>query len=198
MTLLKTAFSNGAMTLPSGASRVAFVLSLLALVSCGRSRPDFGTMPRVEVPIEKQPAQDPTLFRDAPTGQQKITKTDPPDPEPLRTKDHFDYLLEFNKGKVTVISSRAVQLEQPESTPRKIGRFAFELWTGAQLVDRVRFEFPLLGAGNAHDEDVIGKGLSARTSIRVPSSARATMARIIDRKTREEVIVPWPPESAER
>lgn len=170
----------------------AHLLTLALVVSCTGAKPQFNAQPRVEIPIEKKPAQDPTLFKKEEPPKMTGRNIDAPDPPPLRTHDHFDVMVEFNKGEVSIVSSQAVHLAQPESTPRRVGRFAFELWSGAELVDRVRFDFPLLGAGGEKEEDALAAGLSARTSIRVPSSARASEARILDRKTRKEVPVAWP------
>jgi hypothetical protein len=105
----------------------------------------------------------------------------------------IDYELEFNKGEVSILSQRTLHLTAPQSTPRRLGRFAFELWTGTQLIERVRFDFPLLGASQPGEEDAIESGLVSRASVRIPASARATRARILDRKTRKAVMVPWPP-----
>jgi hypothetical protein len=174
------------------------VLCGLGLAACGRSRPDFGTMPRVEIPIEKQPEQDPTLFQedDKEKEEEEPVTTDPPDPKPLRMVDQIDYALRFNKGELEVVSVESVQLDAPRSTPRKIGRFAFELWTGAQLIERLRFDFPLLAASDRDGEDVIESGLVSSTTIRIPATARATSARILDRKTRKVVSIPWPPQTS--
>lgn len=164
------------------------------LVGCrGSARPDFGTFPQVEVPIEKKPEQDPTLFQDDKKEEDSVS-TDLPDPTPLRMEDQVDYEIRFNKGEVTIVSTTLVSLDAPRSTPRKIGRFAFELWTGAQLVERLRFDFPLLGASSGEEKDVIEAGLVTSTKIRIPRAARASSARILDRKTRREISVPWPPE----
>ncbi len=172
------------------------VLSLCALslcAACSAKKADFGTLPVVSVPIEKQPEQDPTLFRDDVHHALPRETSDPPDPPPLRTRDHYDFIVEFNKGKFGVVSVKERRFAQPQSSARRMGRFAFELWSGAQLVERVRFDFPLLGASDDKQQDPLGAGLSSKAKVRIPASARASRARILDRKTREEVDVPWPP-----
>ena len=175
--------------------QLAIGLSITTLIaSCGGRQGDFGTLPEVSVPIEKQPEQDPTLFKEEKSEPSTPLETgDPPDPIPLRARDQFDLVIKFDKGNLSVVSVSEVHLENPQSTPRRMGRFAFELWTGAELVERVRFDFPLLAASEREGEDPLGKGLSAQTKVRVPASSRASRARILDRKTRKEVPVPWPP-----
>jgi hypothetical protein len=82
-----------------------------------------------------------------------------------------------------------------------MGRFAVELWVGKELVDRVRFEFPLLGADFApspgtHQErgaPRFSKGADTTATVRVPSSDRATSAQVVDRLTGTLVAIPWPP-----
>lgn len=151
----------------------------------------------MSVPIERQPEQDPTLFREKADSVKPPTTTDPPDPKPVRSRDQYEFLVEYQRGKVKILSVRELHLAQPESTARKVGRFALEIWSGAQLIDRIRFDFPLLGATGADEEDPLAGGLSAQTKVRIPASSRARTARILDRKTREEVEFPWPPEPPE-
>jgi hypothetical protein len=173
------------------------VLSGLVL-SCRGQPANFGTLPEVSVPIEKRPAQDPTLFRDKEASALPPKNEDLPDPEPLRSQVQYDFVLEFNKGEIHVLSIEEIRLTKPQSTPRRMGRFAFELWSGAELVERVRFDFPLMGATGARDEDVLAKGLSAQTKVRVPAEVRTAFARIVDRKTREEIEIEWPPVPGEK
>lgn len=163
-------------------------------LSCAGKRADFGTLPHVSVPIERQPEQDPTLFREEADHQLPPTTSDQPDPKPLRSRDQYELVVEFHRGTLRVVSVRNVRLAQPASTPRRVGRFALELWSGDELVERVRFDFPLLGATQPGRDDPLGAGLSAQTKVRIPASSRARRARILDRKTREEVEIAWPPE----
>lgn len=171
-------------------------LLLLLCFSCAGRKADFGTLPQVSVPIEKQPEQDPTLFREDKPQRLPLPTSDPPDPRPLRSRDHYDYVVEFDKGDIEIASVKAVHLKQPRSAERRLGRFAFELWSGAELVERVRFDFPLLGASQADEEDPLGAGLSSKAKVRIPASSRASHARILDRKTRREIEIPWPPETS--
>lgn len=176
--------------------RFAWICALFAL-SCAGNKADFGTLPQVSVPIESEPEQDPTLFREKTDHTLPSTTTDLPDPRPLRGHDQYDLVVEYQRGEVRVLSVKEIRLSQPASTVRRVGRFALELWTGQELVERVRFDFPLLGASaSGAEEDPLGGGLSARTKVRIPASSRATRARILDRKTRKEVEIAWPPGSS--
>jgi hypothetical protein len=85
-----------------------------------------------------------------------------------------------------------------------MGRFAVELWVGKELVDRVRFDFPLLGADGPPGADRrpvqgaprFSPGADTRSTVRVPASDRATSAGIVDRQSGATVSNPWPPNEA--
>jgi len=106
---------------------------------------------------------------------------------------------------VTAGVPELVCLPRPQPTARRIGRFAFELWVGRELVDRVRFDFPLLATEPPpaptsprpiHDTPRFAPGARVSVVLRVPVSERATRARILDRATGEVIDVTWPPRAA--
>jgi len=124
-----------------------------------------------------------------------------PDPEPISTRDQLEFVFDYDRGAVKVRSVRAVTLDRPASTPRKLGRFAVELWIGHELVDRVRFDFPLLAADEAeapgrrplHDSPRFGPGAETSQKVVVPRSDRATSAVLVDRLTGATTPLVWPP-----
>ncbi|HEX4341189.1 MAG TPA: hypothetical protein VH062_35010 [Polyangiaceae bacterium] len=124
-----------------------------------------------------------------------------PDPTPLVTLHQWDLALHYAKGKVKVDGVKAVELPNPVATPRRMGRFSVELWVGRELVDRVRFDFPLLGADwppGADTRPVKGAprfspGADTVSTVRVPASERATSAVVVDRLTGDVTPIPWPP-----
>ena len=127
-----------------------------------------------------------------------------PDPEPLRLDKQWDFTLTYRNGAVSVDGAKAVTLPAPVVTVRRMGRFAVELWVGAELVERVRFDFPLLGA-EPHDEktkdgprpmkDPPRFQVDATVNVRVPASPRATRAVLVDRATGKTTPLPWPPDA---
>jgi hypothetical protein len=127
-----------------------------------------------------------------------------PDPAPLVTAHQWDLTVHYAKGKVSLKNAKALDLPKPIPTPRQMGRFAVELWIGKELVERVRFEFPLLGAdfapspGTHQDRGAprFSAGADTVTTVRVPASDRAASAQIVDRLTGAVVSIPWPPEPA--
>lgn len=171
-------------------------LVALLLLGCNRQRPDFGTLPRVEVPFGESP--NPAAKPIPPAkAKPKAPKppSDPPDPPPLIQKEQIDFVLLFDKGEISVRSHKDVVLKLDTPSDRRVGRFAFEFFVGPTLIERVRFDFPLLGAGAPEDNDLLEGGLTTETKVRVPNAARATHARILDRKTRKIVAIDWPPAS---
>ena len=126
-----------------------------------------------------------------------------PDPEPLSGRAWWAYEIRYDRGTIDAGSPTLQCLEQAATSARRMGRFAFELWIGAELIDRIRFDFPLL-AGEPprrgprrplREEPSFAPGARVSTRILVPASPRATRAQILDRATGETLAVPWPPES---
>lgn len=177
------------------AGGVLFLISLGFAPGCHSARPDYGTLPTVVVPFGGEGSREDVT--PVPPQQTKLSPepvvTDLPDPKPLSTTHQFDFIVDFNKGEVSVASSERIELALAAPSSRRLGRFAFELWNGAQLIERVRFDFPLLGAGAPADDDVMEKGLTTQAKVRIPETSRANSARILDRKTRNVVNIPWPP-----
>ncbi len=124
-----------------------------------------------------------------------------PDPAPLVTPHQWDLTLHYAKGKISLDRSKAVELTTAISTPRRVGRFAVELWVGRELVDRVRFDFPLLGADWPPGADRrptkgaprFSPGADTVSTVRVPASDRATSAQVVDRLSGEVTPLSWPP-----
>ena len=146
-------------------------------------------------PVPVTPAAPPE-----PTAPPQTAASDPPDPTPLRQAEQYEYTFRYEQGHVTLVGLRAVRFPKPVVTARHIGRFALELWIGRELVDRVRFNFPLLGSDEPrkgprplHEPPTMTAGpFTAR--VLVPASSRARSARLVDRATREEGRLVWPPE----
>jgi hypothetical protein len=144
---------------------------------------------------------------EAADGGAKETATAPtehgsqPDPTPLVTAQQWDLSLHYAKGKVSLEVAKPLELSKAVPTPRRMGRFAVELWVGRELVERVRFDFPLLGADWPPGSDRralrgsprFSPGADTVTTVRVPASERATSAHVVDRLTGETTSLAWPP-----
>lgn len=126
-----------------------------------------------------------------------------PDPEALRQARQFEYSIKYANGKVSVANVRGVRFPQPVVTARNMGRFAIELWIGHELVERVRFDFPLVAAeevphGKRHplrEPPSFAAGVVATQTVLVPASERATRAILLDRATGKKEELPWPPDA---
>jgi hypothetical protein len=122
-----------------------------------------------------------------------------PDPPPLVTRHQWIVDLGYRGGTVVFGGARRVELGKPAGTPRAMGRFALELFIGKELIDRVRFDFPLLGADDYADTPrrwdsppSFERYLSTRAAVILPHSERATRAVLVDRATGNVWALPWP------
>lgn len=141
-----------------------------------------------EVPPTKEQAN-PPLGRGGPGQGPQGTAPDPP---ALRSRVQYELDFRYDRGDVELVGAREMRFPQPVVTARRMGRFAVELWIGLELVERVRFDFPLLGAEEPRDAS-LERGLVTRQTVRVPATDRPTRALIVDRATGEEIELPWPP-----
>jgi hypothetical protein len=112
-----------------------------------------------------------------------------PDPDPLLLRQQWQYALLYQGGNVSVEHVAPQTFPKPVTTVRHMGRFALELWIGHELIDRVRFDFPLIAAEEVpgvtrrplHDAPSLGPNAIARISVLVPASPRATRLVLVDR-----------------
>jgi hypothetical protein len=126
---------------------------------------------------------------------------DLPDPPALSERAQWIYEVAYDRGNVRVGDPSFKCLDRAQATPRRMGRFAFELWLGHELVERSRFDFPLLANETQRSgsrqalREVPSFAPGARVSmiLSMPASQRATRARILDRATGSSVAVAWPP-----
>jgi hypothetical protein len=126
---------------------------------------------------------------------------DPPDPTPLLASEQWVFDLQYARGDVLLLGTTVRTLDKPVATSRAFGRFALELWDGDMLVERVRFDFPLLGAGvGTSDAGVdFSKGLVSRIGVVFPKVAAKTDSRerlvLVDRATGIRRALVWPVKS---
>jgi hypothetical protein len=125
----------------------------------------------------------------------------PADPTPLVERSQWVFDLRWDKGDVWLLGVQPMELAAPRETPRVMGRFALELYEGPALVERARFDFPLLGsyvagdAGRASSTSPVTFAQNLRTRIGVvfPSTARGNRLELWDRATNRRWSLPWPP-----
>jgi hypothetical protein len=128
----------------------------------------------------------------------------PPDPPPLVERSQWVFDLRWDKGDVYQLGVAPMDLPTPRETPRVMGRFALELYEGPALVERVRFDFPLLGSFVAGDAGRAGptapvppmtfsQNLRTRIGVVFPATARGNRLELWDRATNRRWSLAWPP-----
>jgi hypothetical protein len=124
-----------------------------------------------------------------------------PDPKALRLARQWEYEVVYDRGEVRIENVTERNFSKPVVTARRMGRYAIELWIGKELVERVRFDFPLLAAeearsGRRHplkEPPSFGAGAVVSRRVLVPASPRATRAVLVDRATGRTLTLDWPP-----
>jgi hypothetical protein len=124
-----------------------------------------------------------------------------PDPPALSARARWLYEVRYDAGVISTAPPGLECLARPSASARRMGRFAFELWLGAELIERIRFDFPLLAGEEPRrgprrplrEEPRFAPGAHVSVRLQVPASPRATRAQLLDRATGETTAVPWPP-----
>ena len=116
----------------------------------------------------------------------------PPDPTPLFTDAVFVLTVKFDKGVVSIVKVRHEKLPAKVALERRFGRFAAELFSGPTLVERVRFDFPLINDDSTATE-VYEKGLVVTVDVRIPDSDRPNKLEIWDRADDKRWKFDYPP-----
>lgn len=190
------------------------ILLALALAGCSGSArlgSDGTSGPSVVVPAHFAEREDPRKAKPAASGEPGVADGGappkvpgpPPDPPPLVTRAQWLYRFVYKRGDIIVASVEKKEFERAVTTERRVGRFAVELWVGRELIERVRFDFPLLAADPAPEgrkqslrgTPAFGPGAETSREVAVPVSDRATRAVLVDRLNGHTIPLPWPPES---
>jgi hypothetical protein len=125
----------------------------------------------------------------------------PPDPPAIASRKQWSIRVSAKSGKVTVDRATARTLAQPAETPRIFGRFALELYIGRELLDRIRFDMPLMGdEGSSKGRSGLprpnfGEGVTVPQTVRIADNPRAAYLQLVDRKTGTTQRYAWPPEA---
>jgi hypothetical protein len=121
----------------------------------------------------------------------------PPDPPPMREKSQWIFDLRWDRGDAYLLGVHKIELPAPQETPRAMGRFAIELFEGPTVIERVRFDFPLLGDeprdGGIRSVPWFGKKLTTRIGVMFPATSRGTRLSLWDRAADKRWDLPWPP-----
>ena len=122
------------------------------------------------------------------------------DPPAHATEKQWVFEVAYDNGASAVTSARSANAKKPIATARAMGRFALELWVGKELLDRVRFDVPLLGDDSAY-RDTKGyfkkptfQRVTTKLKVQMADSPRATVLSFVDRSTGEARKYFWPPD----
>jgi len=127
---------------------------------------------------------------------------DPPDPKPISARDWVALEFTYVNGEAKPRASHRLQTAKARDSARVVGRYAVELWIGCELIDRVRFSFPLQGAESPpragkrhelHEQPSFTARGELKATVLVPFSDRATRAELVDRSAGTRVTLAWPP-----
>lgn len=126
-----------------------------------------------------------------------ISRT-PPDPPAMSERQQWVFDLRWDRGDIYLIEVHKIDMGEPHLTPRVMGRFALELFEGPTLIERVRFDFPMLGSPEAPDAGMrtpprFEPKLRTRIGVLFPASKRGTKLELWDRAKDVRVQLPWPP-----
>ena len=140
-------------------------------------------------------------IRDAGAGEASggsvISRT-PPDPPPMNERMQWVFDLRWDRGEVYLLEVHKIDMGAPHVTPRVMGRFALELFEGPTLIERVRFDFPMLGVSEPADAGMrtqprFEPKLKTRIGVLFPATSRGTKLELWDRARDVRVALPWPP-----
>ena len=204
---------------PSGRPRTALMLAanyllIATLTQCAAPATRTSDSPGVAFPMslgegsgDPHPEHRPAATK----GQPRAQRTDPkaehrkqygslPDPPPLKTSEQWELTLAYDGGTLSMTRAAKRQFEEPVVTARRMGRFAVELWIGRELIDRVRFDFPLVPEAPQDTQPralgspvSLGQDTASTQTLLIPDSPRATRALLVDRATGRETELAWPP-----
>jgi len=125
----------------------------------------------------------------------------PADPEPMVEHAQWVFDLRWERGEVWLLGARSVLMQAPRVTPRAMGRFALELYEGPALIERVRFDFPMLAVPDTADAGwasppLLTRKMRTRIGVIFPATHRGTRLELWDRATGDRWSLPWPPGQA--
>jgi hypothetical protein len=123
-----------------------------------------------------------------------------PDPEPSVSSRELTLDIAWEKGVPVLVKATPRTLAAPRKAGRWMGRFALELTEGPSLLERVRFNFPLLHEPPPNRADYkappsFENGLTTTVRVVFPQLDRGARFELVDRATGRRWSLPWPIEA---
>ncbi|MFO0759943.1 MAG: hypothetical protein U0359_25890 [Byssovorax sp.] len=123
-----------------------------------------------------------------------------PDPPAHPDKKHWLFDIAVTHGKLSITKAKSLTLAKPAETKRATGRFALELYIGKQLLDRARFNVPMMSDEppvRSNKRAYRGPSLddvTTHVTAEIADHSRATYLLLVDRVTGDTQRFDWPPE----
>ncbi len=123
-----------------------------------------------------------------------------PDPPAHLSEKQWVFDVTYDKGAMSIQSARSANAKKPMPTARVMGRFALELWIGRELLDRIRFDVPLLGDDEGERDPKHPtkrprfSQVTAKLKVQMADHPRATVLKLVDRATNKTLTFFWPPD----
>ena len=126
-----------------------------------------------------------------------------PDPPGNASKKQWVFNISIQGGKASLPRVSSVLVDTPTPTLRMMGRFAVEFWVGKELLDRIRFDVPMLDRDpkNRRRDPLRGPdftNVSTRLKVRMADSSRTAFVALVDRATGDVQRFAWPPDAEGR
>jgi hypothetical protein len=123
-----------------------------------------------------------------------------PDPEPSVSSRELTLDIAWEKGSPVLVKATPRTLASPRKAGRFMGRFALELTEGPALLERVRFNFPLMHEAPPNRADYKAPpsfegGLTTTVRVVFPQLERGVRFELVDRATGRRWSMPWPIEA---
>ncbi|MDC0749849.1 hypothetical protein [Polyangium mundeleinium] len=123
-----------------------------------------------------------------------------PDPPGNASKKQWVFDISIHGGKASLPRVSSVLVDTPTPTLRMMGRFAVEFWVGKELLDRIRFDVPMLDRDpkNRRRDPLRGPdftNVSTRLKVRMADSPRTAFVALVDRATGDVQRFAWPPDA---
>ena len=209
-----------------GLLRTTTALGVFALLACGPKNPAPHSVPNeiragaagmtedAGVPAREMGATSSTPTTPA---QEPLLPSQFGDPPPLKSAKQWLFDFEFESSRaagenIRLLSTSEALLETPRETPRVMGRFALELWEKDRLLERARFDFPLLamtpdakpltdagapsGPISIKAPPRLDRFIKTRIGVYFPNVARGQTLVLVDRGADKRYPLPWPPKVA--
>jgi len=116
--------------------------------------------------------------------------------KPIYTRRLLKLTLSYKKGRVFTRQMKVTPLKKKVKLPRYEGRFEARLYRKGRIVERLSFDFPMLGMAESYTKKGAAiwlkfeRGLKSHVEIKLPWDKRFDDVRIFDHKLKKVTNVP--------